>query len=239
MFNLPVAYFDEAEERFASASHTLDIRDIRLLGKLGMGTGHPKLAWAASSVGLERGGPDEAFFLLLRADAMPPERSGRYLVVAAAAAELARFHRQADIVERAVRITRNPLGGESICVTLEQARDVIRQELVSPLFPSQFGPIPDYSALLPCGACDCPDCRRARAGENYDPFDDDGPIGDDLDAHMKKAFDREVLPKIPPEIADDLFEILRDSFQAGQSPEEFIKQLLGGGGEKKKGRKKR
>ena len=241
-FKLPLAYFDEAETHFSSVSNTLDIGEIRFLGDLGISTDHTKLAWEASGAGLERGGPDEAYFLLLRANAMPEQDGDRHLAVAAAAAELGRFHRQTDIVDRAVRIIRNPYGGESISITLEQAREVIRKELASPLFPSRFSAEPDYSELLPDQLCVCPNCRRKR-GEAYDPLDDDlddDPFDDELDeAQMKKMFDQKVSPDIPPELAGDLFKIMKDSFLSGESPDKILDRYLGGGGNKKKSRKKR
>ena len=240
-FKLPIVYFDEAETHFSSVSNTLDIGEIRFLGDLGISTDHTKLAWEASGAGLERGGPDEAYFLLLRANAMPAKDGDRHLAVAAAAAELARFHRQTDIVDRALRITRNPYGGESISLTLKQAREVIRKELASPLYPSRFSPEPDYSALLPNDRlCDCSDCRRKRGEEGYGPFDGDAPFDDELDdAQMKRMFDQNVPPDIPPDLAGDLFEVLKNSFLSGQSPDEILDRLLGGRGKKKKGRKKR
>lgn len=236
-FKLPVAYFDAAEEHFPSVSNTLEIRSLRLLGELGMSTDHPKLAWAVSGVGLKRGGPDEAYFLLLRSNAMP-RMSDRYLVVAAAAAELARFHRQPDIVDRAVRITRTTFG-DPISLTLDQAREVIGKELASPGYPSRYSREPNYSALFSAEPCNCPDCRRARGEATDDPFDDEAPFDVELDdVQMKKIFDQNLPPYIPPELAGDLFELVRDSFSSGESPDEILSRLLGGRGKKRKGRKK-
>ncbi len=234
-FKLPLAYFDAAEENFSSVANTLEIRELLLLGQLGMSTGHRRLAWAASGVGLERGGPDEARFLLMRADAMLDQRGDRHLALAAAVAELGRFHRQPDMVDRAVQLCRNPFGGESISLTLEQAREVIRRELASPLFPARFNVGPDYRDLLP--QCDCADCRRAR-GEPCDPLDGDGPVDDELDdAAMKKMFNQQAPPEMPPEVAESLFELMRDAFRSGQSEDAIVAEILGGLGKKKKDRK--
>lgn len=234
-FKLPNVYFDAAEKNFPSVGNTLEIHELLLLGQLGMSTGHRRLSWAASGVGLERGGPDEARFLLMRADAMLDQRGDRHLALAAAAAELGRFHRQPDIVDRAVSSCRNPFGGESISLTLEHAREVIRRELASPLFPDRFGMGPDYRDLLP--QCGCADCRRARA-EAYDPLDVDGQVDDELDdAGMKKIFDRRVPPEMPPEVAESLFEIMRDAFRSGESQDAIVAEMLGGLGKKKKDRK--
>src|SRR5438874_1232986 len=97
--------------------------------------GLPRLAlkwiagWeAASPAGLARGGPSEAHFLLLRARAIPSGHGVRYVALAAAAAELGRFHRDMEVVDKAVEIVRNPLGGDSISLTVDQAREVVRKE---------------------------------------------------------------------------------------------------------------
>ncbi len=92
-FQLPGEYFDETEARFSRASGSLNVQQIRLLGELGIAGKHRKLAWEASAAGLDHGGPTEAYFLLLRAQALPEGLEDRYQVLAAAAAELGRAHR--------------------------------------------------------------------------------------------------------------------------------------------------
>ncbi len=77
-FQLPIEYFDETEAQFPRVSGSLNVEQIRLLGELGIVSEHPGLAWAASAAGLDRGGPTEAYFLLLRARALP-EGLGRSL----------------------------------------------------------------------------------------------------------------------------------------------------------------
>src|SRR5207248_11778056 len=128
---------------------------------------------AASGAGLAHGGPSEAHFMLLRARALPGDHASRYLALAAAAAELGRFHRDMQVVDKAVEIVRNPLGGDSISLTLEQAREVVRKELAAQAFPGDsFNSGPDYRDLLPGRLCQCPDCRRRR-GETVSPFGDE------------------------------------------------------------------
>jgi uncharacterized protein len=246
-FQLPVSYFAEAEKQFAEAKSSLDVEQIFSLGEMGVATGHRKLGWAASGEGLKRGGPSEARFLLLRARAIPPGHGPRYVVLAAAAAELGRFHRDMEVVDGAVEIVRNPFGGDSISVKLEQARDVVRKELASAAFPANtFSPGPDYSDLLPVRAkpCQCPDCRRQRGeaadgyeGEDlYDEEEDDEPEFDE--AEMERIF-KESLPKgMPPDIAQQLLEVMKEALLTGESPEEVMSRVMGGGG-KKNGRRKR
>jgi tetratricopeptide (TPR) repeat protein len=245
-FQLPVSYFAEAEEQFGGAKSSLDVEQIFSLGEMGVATGHPKLAWAASGEGIKRGGPSEARFLLLRARAIPPGHGPRYVVLAAAAAELGRFHRDMDVVDRAVEIVRNPFGGDSVSLKLDQARDVVRKELTSPAFPaSAFSPGPDYNDLLPVPAtlCQCSDCRRQR-GEAADPFDEEQLYDDEDDApeldeaEMERIFKKRVPKGIPPDLAQQLFEIMKESFLTGESPDEFMSRVIGGGDKQKKGRRK-
>jgi hypothetical protein len=237
-FQLPVCYFTEAQEQFPRVSDSLDVEQIRSLGEMGMATGHPKLAWAASGAGLKRGGPDEAYFTLLRARALPPDLSTRFSALAAAAAELGRCHRDTAVVDKAVDMGRDPMGGESFSLTLDQAREIVRKEIASPAFPSALNPGPDYSGLLHQTLCHCPDCSRQR-GET--PGNDAG-FDELTDEEMRNLFDEQVPPEIPPEIAGMFFEVMKNAFRSGESPLEILDKILGGGrgggGKKKKGRRK-
>jgi hypothetical protein len=172
---------------------------------------------------------------LLRAGATPPGYSARCFALAAAAAELGRFHRDMEVVDRALRIVRDPMGGDPLCVTLDEARNVVRKELASPEFPSPFKPGPDYSKLLPEGLCQCPDCRRRRG-------DGEGVEDDEFDeAQMEKIFKAGAPKDMPPEIAGMLFDVMKEAYRAGLSPDEVVSQILGEmrGKHQKQGRKKR
>jgi tetratricopeptide (TPR) repeat protein len=250
-FEVPTLYLKEAEAHFPSASGSLNVEQIRALGQLGAVTGNSKLAWAASGEGLKRGGPSEAFFLLMRARATPPGHEGRSLALAAAAAELGRFHRDPEAVDEAVEFLRNPSGGETPSLTLEKAREVVRRELASLAFPAGFKAGPDYRDLLPARLCQCADCRRERGEiprifdddefddaefDFDDESDDDGGLSDD---EMWRMF-KESAPKgIPPELERMLFEALKEALITGESPEEIMSRIFGsgGGGNKKKGRR--
>ena len=241
-FQLPVTYFAETEKQFPAASGSLSVEQILSLGDLGVATGHQKLAWAASVEGLKRGGPSEARFLLLRARAMPSVDGGRYVVLAAAAIELARSQRDMDVVDQAVEIVRNPDGGDPLSLTLEQARCVVEKELKAPAFPGRFSPGPDYRDLLPVPRqlCPCPDCCRQRGEAAMDWFDevDDEPEIDE--AEMKRTFYERLPEGIPPDLARELFEVMKESLLSGESPEEIMSRVMGGGGgKKKKGRRRR
>jgi len=248
-FEVPTLYLKEAEAQFASTSASLKVEQIRALGQLGLLTEHPKLAWAASEAGLKRGGPAEAYFLLLRAQATPPGLEVRRMALAAAAAELGRFHRDTDTVDEAVEILRNPFGGDSPSLTLEKAREVVRRELASAAFPGPFKPGPDYRDLLPVKVCQCADCRRER-GEISGPFDDydeefDEEADDDFEFsedEMRRIFNENMPKDIPPATAKLLFEVMKETLLSGASPDEVMARVFPGGpngGGKKKGRRNR
>ncbi len=247
-FEAPVIYLKEAEAQFPGVSGSLDVELIRQLGRLGMSTDHPKLAWAATVEGLKRGGPTEAFFLLLRARATPRGCEARSLALAAAAAELGRFHRDTEAVDEAVEFLRNPFGGDSPSLTLEKAREVVRRELASPSFPSGFKAGPDYRDLLPVKVCQCADCRRER-GEISGPFDDydeefDEAPDDDFEIsedEMRRIFNESMPKDIPPAAANLLFEVMKESLLSGADPDDVMARVFGGRpkGGKKKGQRNR
>ncbi len=240
-FPFPIAHLEEAEAQFAGVSDALDAVQIRLLADLGLSTGYLSLAWAASGAGLKRGGPSEARFMLLRARAIPAGFGQRYLALAAAALELGRFHRDMDVVDKAVEIVRNPYGGDSISLTAAQAREVVRKELASPAFPSRSQVGPDYRDLMPREEpCQCPDCRRRR-GETSGPFDEiETEDGDEFDDdEMRRIFDDGAPEGLPPEMANMLFEVLKEALINGESPDAILSRLTGAAGGRKKGRRKR
>lgn len=242
-FEFPVPYFAEAEAQFRGVSDALDMEQIRWLGELGIATEFPKLAWAASEAGLKRGGPSEAHFLLLRARALPAGNGERYMALAAAAAELGRFHRDMEVVDRAVEIVRNPTGGYSLALTLAQAREVLRSEMDSPAFPDALHRGPDYKDLVHKLLCQCPVCRRER-GEGFGSFDEEPEEEEPVlsEAAMQRMFDERVPKGVPPDLAKTMFELLKTGFLAGLSPREILSELEdldGGDGKKqKKGKRK-
>jgi hypothetical protein len=233
-FHVPVGYLDETEAQFSSAAASLDLEEVRALGELGISTEHFPLAWAASAAGLERGGPSEAFFLLLRAQALPHGLGDRHDVLMAAAAELGRFHRDMEVVDRAVEAGRNPFDDNPLKLTVEQAREVLQKEKESPAFPSHRSPGPDYSYLLyDDEPCMCPACRGKR-GLSPDE-EDDRYIDED---EMDRSFYEAAPSDIPREILPALLEVAKEAFATGQDPTDVLARILGGmGGKKKKGKR--
>ena len=85
-------YLVEAAKRIAAGERSLDAVQLRKLGRLGIQTGHPELAYAVSAAGLELGPGQEAAFLMIRSGSLPqkPKMWQRQLILVAAAAELGR-----------------------------------------------------------------------------------------------------------------------------------------------------
>jgi hypothetical protein len=232
-FKFPIAYFDETEVQFSRVCGALDIEQLRLLGEAGIEAEHLRLAWAASAAGLNRGGPTEAYFLLLRARALPEAFMERCDVVTAAAAELGRFHRDMDVVSQAVDAGRDPFDDSPLSLTAEQAREVLRKEKESPAFPSRSNPGPDYADLFPADLCMCPSCRRER-GQSPDPGD-----GDFDEDEMKKFFYEAAPRDVPRDILPALFEVAKMAYLTGEDPVEVMSEILGSpGGKRKKGRRR-
>ena len=256
----------EAEKQFPQASASLDVVHLRQMGRVGLNTERPKLAWAVSAAGLERGGPTEAYFLWVRARLVPPTQPQRYDALTAASIELGRFHGDTEVVDQAVQGMRDPFERRSSSLTLDQAREVLKREVASPAYPDSSKKAPDYSDLVPDKVCNCPDCHRRR-GESPGPFDDDeDEFGfeeedrdDDFDfdfdgpflgeeAEIVRAFKDNAPKDMPPWALDALIEGVTVGLRAGKSPEEIMAGLLAGldglpgrGGKKskKKGRKNR
>lgn len=238
-FLLPVEYADETEEQLPRVAASLSVDHLRSLGELGISSDRRKLAWAASVAGLERGGATEAYFLLLRARALPEALGDRHEVLTAAAAELGRFHRDMDVVDRAVEAGRNRYDDDPIPLTADQAREVLRTEIASPAFPSRYAPGPDYSEVFPDlfsdESCMCPACQRERGGASPEL---DGIFGPD-EEEMERLFYESAPADIPPELLPLLFEASKEAYFQGGDAEEILSRILGGdGGRKKKGRRR-
>jgi len=241
-FRVPEPFIKEAIAQFPKVQHELDCEQLHAAGQMGLSLDRPKLAWMAAGEGLKRGGDWTARFLMLRAEATPPSQAQRGLALSAAAIEFARAQGDMDLVDEAVELVRNPYGGESAHMTLEQAREVVRRELQSPQFPTRNSTPPDYDDLLPMAKriCDCADCRRKRG----EPVDDDEDLGlfDDLlepgfdDATMREMFDQMAPKEMSSELKNQLFEMMKESFVTGESPEQIMERTFGPptGGKKKK-----
>jgi hypothetical protein len=248
-FYLPVPYLQEAARQFPRVRGSLDIGQLRSLAETAVAMGDDQFAYAASGEGLSRGGDTEARFLVLRARSMPERQGDRHVICAAAAAELARPLRDMETVGEAVDLVRRVFDSDPFSLTLDQAREVVRKEIAASEYPTYNSRGPDYSALLPDNSCDCPKCRRAR-GEMPSPFDDDDFDDKEFDENfddeqMQRIFNERVPEGMPPELAQMLFEVLKEGYRNGLSPDEILEGLddmggfgAGSSGKGKKGNRK-
>jgi hypothetical protein len=232
-------WLTETAKQFPRSSQALALGQLQTLAEVGLGAKRFELTYAVSAAGLARGGPTEANFLLLRALSLPDEGDGRWAVCAAAAAQLARQHRQMDVVEKAVELLADsPF--ETLTLSPEKAAGVVQKEKAERAFPTPYSPGPDYRDILNAGPCNCPKCRRKR-GEAVSPFDDfaeDDDDGDDAD--LDALFEELEIPEdMPPEIAKMLLNETKRSVEKGESLDSLLNRVFGPGagfgGKRKKG----
>jgi hypothetical protein len=234
---IPEDWLVEMGAQFARGRQSLTVAQLETLAEVGLSAKKSELAYAVSGAGLERGGPAEATFLLLRARSLPYNE--RRAVCAAAAAQLARQQRQMDVVDKAVEL----LAGspfDTLTVTTEQAATVVRKEKAERVFPTVYRPGPDYSDLIEAVACDCPDCRRAR-GEGSDPFEDFEEEDHDFDEIESLLNSMPLPPGMPPEIGKMMMAEALAGIARGESIDSVMNRLFGSRpgpfGKRKKGRR--
>jgi hypothetical protein len=236
---IPAEWLTETAKQFPRNNQSLSVGQLRSLAQVGLSAGHFQLAYAVSVAGLERGGPTQASFLLLRALSLPPYFEERRTVCALAAMQLARQQRQMEVVEKAVEmLAESDL--EDLPFTDEQAAAVLLKEKPARAFPTANRPGPSYSDLAGPSSCNCPDCRRAR-GEAVNPFED--PDEGDDDFSLDDLFNEtEIPPDMPPEIAQVLFAETKKAVQRGESLDSLLNRVFGPetgfGKRRKKGRRR-
>ena len=236
---VPGDWLTEMASQFPRSSPSLSVGQLQTLAEAALYAQRFELAYAVSAAGLERGGPTQAGFLLLRAQSLLGYGDGRWAVCGAAAAELARRERHMDVVEKAVELLADsPF--QDLTLTSEQASTVLQKEKAERVFPTAYRRGPDYSDFLGAAdLCMCPECRHAR-GEGAGPFDFEE---DDDDAGLDAILDGTGFPPdMPPDIAKILFEEMGKSVRRGESLDSLLNRLfgpgMGFGGGKKKGRRR-
>jgi hypothetical protein len=212
---LPRPWLAEAARRFPASRASLGVDELRALAECGEQTGNVDLAYGATAEGLARGGASEAGFLYLRARtlAASPDRKA---VCARAAAELAREQQDMELAERALAVARGPFGSELFPLTLDQAREVLREEKAATGPLGRHTREPDYAHLLP--QCQCANCRRNR-GEPVDPSDEFGFEDED-------DFAIDLPPGITPRMMNELLDAAAEAARRGESFDSFASRML-------------
>jgi hypothetical protein len=237
---IPYGWMTNAANQFKNVRQTLDVTQLQNLGEAALEASQPEFAYAVSAAGLERGGPVEAQFLLLRGQSLPAPDFERRMICVAAATKLARQHGQHDLAGQAVDLLRGPFKDGSIELTSEQVAKVLQTEKSETAYPKRPGRGPKYRSILADSLCPCPKCRRER-GEMTDEIDD---LEGDDDAEFDKDDPfggLEMPPDMPPVIARILLEETARAVSSGQTLEELIDHLSSAGllPEEKGGRKSR
>lgn len=230
---IPGPWMTEVAKRFPAGASALDAGQLRSLAESALLAGHGDLAYAISTEGLGRGVATDIRFLLIRAQSVTGQ-FGRRVVCARAAAVLAGQQQDTALVEEAADLVRGLFAFDHVALTLEQARDVLRQEKSAPEPPRKSRPGPAYGDLIG-GECQCANCRQARGGsvDSFDDLDDD--VADDAD------FGLDMPPGVPPEMAAMFAEEIQKAIRRGESPAEFLSRMFTGGSRPrrpKKGKRK-
>jgi hypothetical protein len=112
-FSIPPAWESRILQELSKKPDKLEVRQLLALGEAALRRNRRELAYAASAVGLDKGGDTEGRFVLMRARALPGGDVQRRGDCLAAAAELGRRHRDMDLVDEAVDLQRGGSGRPS------------------------------------------------------------------------------------------------------------------------------
>jgi hypothetical protein len=130
---------------------------LAALGEAALRTNDYQLAWAVSKAGLNLAQERRAEFLFLRARTLPDWEDERQALCAAAASELARRQRNADLLRRIGEWREEEMvgfDGDQTDVTMrtEQIDKLVQEERES-----------DFPDMTESGGlCNCPSCRAER-----------------------------------------------------------------------------
>jgi hypothetical protein len=136
-----------------------DAAGLAALGETALSTDDYPLAWAVSRAGLNLAQERRAEFLFLRARILPDWEDERQALCVAAASELARRQRNADLLRRIGEWREEEMVGfdgdqTDVAMSTEQIDQLIQRERGSDL--------PDMTDVN--GLCNCPSCRAEREG---------------------------------------------------------------------------
>ncbi|MGH9388077.1 MAG: hypothetical protein ACRD1Z_00565, partial [Vicinamibacteria bacterium] len=204
--SIPRGWKEPLRRDLDSAGRGLEPRELRTIAEVALRQKESEIAYAASGHGLTQGEPHTARFLLSRAESLPPWESDRIDDCLSAAAELARGHRDMELLGSIVDAGRLRLGSRfgfgSLSEVLDPAAaaaerqavpDVVRREIEDKDFPKWSGALPESTV-----ECRCSICRkkgRVEAAPFPPPlFEDEEDEGNDDE-------------DIPPEVLDVLFDI--------------------------------
>jgi hypothetical protein len=179
---IPRSWHEPLVQELLQHGSSFDPGQLRVLAESALASAAPKLVYAASVVGLARGGPSEARFLLLRAQSLPEFEQARRNVCLAAAAELARRQRDTRLLDEIIEARRRlgtrwdaPVDDRDFSMSSGQIDRVLKEEKQArtyPEHPLRRTVLPgDYDGMP--GLCQCPECRSRRGElDEAEEFDD-------------------------------------------------------------------
>ncbi len=214
-----------------SAGPGLDAPELGTLATTALLCKQLEIAYVASGLGLSRGEPHTARFLLLRARSLPVVQDERFVGCLRAAVELARRQRDMALVAEVVETGRLEARARYVSywdamfdnegqeMSREETEAVIHLEIKERDYPDATWAPSDL------GTCDSPGKPVDEA--QYQLFDDDSEdFDEDMEAALLDTF--ETLPKIdapPSEMLEMFLELLRKEAPPG-SPVPTREELL-------------
>ena len=209
-----------------SAGPELDAPELGTLATTALSCKQLEVAYMASGLGLSRGEPHTARFLLLRARSLPVVQDERFVGCLRAAIELARRQRDMELVAEVVETGRLEARARYVAysdatfdnefqeMSREETAAIIHLEIKEREYPDAKWAPSDL------GPYDCPHCHRPHESvdeEQYELFDDDSEdFHKDMEAALLDTFER--LPKIdapPSEMLEMFLELLRKESPPG------------------------
>ena len=156
---IPKGLSDQLVRELSGEGAVADAAGLGALGEAALGMDDYQLAWAVSRAGLNLAQERRAEFLFLRARTLPDWAGNRQTLCAAAASELARRQRNADLLRRIGEWREEEMVGfdgdqTDVTMSTEQIDQLIQSER-----ESDFSDMPEDDVL-----CNCPSCRAEREG---------------------------------------------------------------------------
>jgi hypothetical protein len=148
---------DQMVRELSGGSAPADTAGLVALGEAALGTEDDQLAWAVSRAGLNLSQERRAEFLFLRARTLPDWEDERQALCLAAASELARRQRNADLLRRIGEWREQELvgfdgGRTDVMMSTDQIDQLICEER-----ETDYPDYPEDDVL-----CNCPSCRAER-----------------------------------------------------------------------------
>ncbi|MBI2931079.1 MAG: hypothetical protein HYY16_05470 [Planctomycetes bacterium] len=138
---IPPQWVPALKQSLPDGARSLDLSALRALAETALDDEYEDLAYATSGIGLARGGPLAARFLLLRAQCL--SSSDRYSTCLRAAAELARQQRDESVIEEAMDLLDEEeilppwaMGEKPSPMSLEEAHRVLEREKNDLAYPA-------------------------------------------------------------------------------------------------------